>query len=197
MEGKLNNVEFRGSQTENFLINSFACKSQTSCKYSYFSEIASKEGYELISKIFKETAMHELVHAKLFFNHLENAQYGEINCSYSYKIGNTEENLYYSIQNEEYGCQKLYNKAEEIALQEGFDSIASTFKHVKNAQKHHANRFKMLYEQIKNKTLYNKDSEQIWACQKCGYLLAEKSAPDFCPNCYAQRGYFEILSENY
>lgn len=193
----MNNVKFRGSQTEKFLINSFACKAQTSCKYNLFAEIAQKEGFELISKIFYQTANHELMHAKLFYNHLENAPEGHVECNYSYLIGTTLENLGYAVNEEENGCQEIYVKAEEIALSEGFDSIASTFKHVKNAQIHHLERFKILYENLKNNSILEKDEEQKWFCTRCGYVYNDKAAPNYCPNCYALKGNFEILCEKY
>ena len=193
----MNNVKFRGSQTEQFLINSYACKTQTVCKYNFFAEIAQKEGYEQISNIFAQTAKHELMHAKLFFNHLENAPEGNVNCTYSYLIGTTEENLGYAISEEEFGCRQLYAKAEETALMEGFDSIASTFKHIKNAEEHHAQRFKILYENMKNKTIFEKDTEQNWFCTRCGYVYNDKNAPNYCPNCYALKSFFEIMCEKY
>ena len=193
----MNNVKFMESNTEKLLINSFACKAQTGCKYNFYAEIASKEGYELIAKIFRQTAEHEFMHAKLFFNHLENAKDGKIDCQYSYTIGSTEENLYYSIQEEEFGCQEVYKNAEKTALEEGFDSIASTFKHVRNAESYHLSRFRILYQNIKNNTFFDKESEHIWVCQRCGYCFEDRSAPNFCPNCYAPKSYFEIMCQKY
>ncbi len=193
----MNNVKFHGSQTEQLLINSFACKAQTACRYTFFADIASKEGYEQIANIFTQTSRQELMHAKLFFNHLESASEGEINCTYSYLIGSTAENLSYAIKEEEYGCQEIYAKAEKTALSEGFDSIASTFKHVKNAEQHHAQRFKILYKNIIDNKVFEKDTPQQWICLKCGYVYTDNSAPNYCPNCYALKSYFEILCEKY
>lgn len=191
----MNNVKFDGSKTQQSLVNSCACKCQTGVKYKFFADIARKEGYEKIARIFEQTSEHEFMHAKLFFNHLENTPQGNVNCTYSYKIGTTEENLQYALSEEKYGCQEVYAKAEETALNEGFDSIASTFRHVKNAQSHHAARFQKLYEKVKNKTMFDETTPQKWFCLRCGYVSEGNSAPDFCPCCYALKSNFEMIED--
>ena len=63
-------IKFRGSKTEQILINAFAGEAQARNRYTYYSKIAKKEGYEQISEIFLITAENELEHAKLFFKHI-------------------------------------------------------------------------------------------------------------------------------
>ncbi len=58
--------KFKGSKTEQNLINAFAGEAQARNRYTYFAKIAKKEGYEQIAAIFLETAENELEHAKLF-----------------------------------------------------------------------------------------------------------------------------------
>ena len=57
----------KGSRTGQILINSFAGEAQARNRYTYFSKVAKKEGYEQISEIFLMTAENELEHAKLFY----------------------------------------------------------------------------------------------------------------------------------
>jgi rubrerythrin len=64
-------MEFKGSKTEKNVLAAFAGESQAGTRYSFFSSVARKEGYEQISAIFQETSDNEKEHAKLFFNHLK------------------------------------------------------------------------------------------------------------------------------
>ena len=63
-------TKLTGTRTEQCLINSFAGESQARNRYTYFSSVAKKEGYEQIAAIFLETANNEKEHAKLFYKHL-------------------------------------------------------------------------------------------------------------------------------
>lgn len=190
-------TKFRGSKTEQILINAFAGESQARNRYTYYSKIAKKEGYEQISEIFLMTAENELEHAKLFFKHIENNPYGHVDAFYPFVMGNTLENLKYAIEGEEEEYKVLYLNGEKVALDEGFDSVASTFKHVRNAEEHHAKRFQILYEHLKNDTIFKKETDQKWICRKCGYIYIGEKAPDYCPNCYHSKSYFQLLCETF
>ena len=61
----------KGTQTEKNLLTAFAGESQARNRYTYFASVAKKEGYELISAMFLETANQEKEHAKRLFKFLE------------------------------------------------------------------------------------------------------------------------------
>jgi rubrerythrin len=188
---------FRGSKTEQNLINAFAGEAQARNKYTYYSKIAKKEGYEKISEIFLVTAENELEHAKLFFNHIKNLPTGHVDGFYSYEMGTTEENLAYAIAGETQEYNVLYLDGEMTAKEEGFEQIANTFRNIRTIEEHHAKRYKELLTNLQNGTLFDKDEETLWICRKCGYIYRGKSAPEHCPNCFHPKGYFEILCEKY
>ena len=74
-------------------MKSFAGESQARMRYTYFSSVAKKEGYEQIAAIFTETADQEKEHAKRLFKFLEG---GEVEITDTYpagKIASTLENL--------------------------------------------------------------------------------------------------------
>ena len=85
-------TKFRGSKTEQILINAFAGEAQARNRYTYYSKIA---------KIFLMTAENELEHAKLFLKHIENNPNGHVDAFYPFLMGNTEENLKFAIEGEE------------------------------------------------------------------------------------------------
>lgn len=51
--------KYQGTQTEKNLQAAFAGESQARNKYTYFSSVAKKEGYEQIAAIFLKTADNE------------------------------------------------------------------------------------------------------------------------------------------
>jgi len=190
-------TNFRGSKTEQMLINAFAGESQARNRYTFFAKTAKKEGYIQIADIFEQTADNEYEHAKLFYKHIENAPTGHVAAFYPFGFGTTEENLLNAIKGEEEEAYVLYPNAEKVALEEGFDSVASTFKHVIVSEIHHMERFKNLYNELKNNTLYKKEHDEVWICKECGYIYKGSEVPDYCPNCYHPKGYFKLLCEKY
>ena len=81
----------KGTRTEQNLLKSFAGESQARSRYTFFAEVARKEGYEQIAGVFMETAEQEREHAKRFFNFLEGGDL-EITATYpAGKIGTTSE----------------------------------------------------------------------------------------------------------
>ncbi|MFV2073952.1 MAG: rubrerythrin family protein, partial [Thermoanaerobaculales bacterium] len=68
------------SKTDENLMAAFAGESQARNMYDYFAKVARKEGYLYIAKIFEETALNEMQHAKDEFK-------------LAGKLGNTVDNL--------------------------------------------------------------------------------------------------------
>ena len=79
-EEKKSENKYAGTKTEKNLMEAFAGESQARNKYTYFAEIAKREGYEQLAEIFLSTARNEQEHARLWFDALGH-------------IGNTAENL--------------------------------------------------------------------------------------------------------
>lgn len=190
-------ANLKGSKTEQILINSFAGESQARNRYTYFSKVAKDEGYEQISEIFLETAANEMEHAKLFYKHIGKNLSAKVDGVYPFMLGTTEENLKLSIEGEEEEFNVLYLNGEKVAKEEGFEDVSNTFKYVRAAENHHAKRFRQIYENLVNGTLFKKDEEVTWICRKCGYVYTAKNALEICPNCKHPKAYFQILCEKY
>ena len=190
-------VNFKGSKTEQELINAFAGESMARNRYTMFASVAKKEGYEQIAEIFEQTAHNEYEHAKLFYKHIGTATDGHVDSCYPFELGSTEENLLSAIGGETEEYTTLYANAEKIALEEGFDSAASTFKHVINSERHHAQRFQELYDNLSGGKIFQKDTPQQWICRECGYIHEGNGAPDYCPNCHHKKAFFQLLCEKY
>ena len=51
--------KYTGTQTEKNLLAAFAGESQARNKYTYFAQVAEKEGNDKIAKVFEKTALNE------------------------------------------------------------------------------------------------------------------------------------------
>ena len=77
----------KGTRTEQNLLKSFAGESQARSRYTFFAEVAKKEGDEQIAGVFLETAEQEREHAKRFFNFLEGGDLEITACYPAGKVG--------------------------------------------------------------------------------------------------------------
>ncbi|MBM3233866.1 rubrerythrin family protein [Candidatus Pacearchaeota archaeon] len=189
--------ELKGSETEKNLLKAFAGESQARNRYTYFANVAKKEGYEQISSIFLETAENEKEHAKVFFQYLEGGDC-EIDAIFpAGKIGTTAENLLESANGEKEEHSKIYPEFEKIARKEGFSEIASSFKEIAEVEEQHEKRYRKLLENVKNNSVFKRNSQVRWKCRNCGYVHEGKEAPLVCPACKHPQAFYELLCENY
>jgi len=193
-------MNLKGSETEKNLLKAFAGESQARNRYTYFSSVAKKEGYEQISAIFTETADNEKEHAKIFFKHLEKSNGRKVEITAGYpagKIGTTKENLLAAANGEKEEWSELYPTFEKIARKEGFKKIADSFKEIAEVEEKHEIRYRKLLKNVIEKKVFKKDKVVRWKCRNCGYIHTGKEAPKECPACKHPQAYYEILEENY
>jgi len=195
-------MEFKDSQTAGNLMKAFAGESQARNRYTFYSKIAMKEGYQQIGGIFLETAENEHEHAKLFFKallkHGMNEQVVEINgAGYPVAMDSTLKNLEYAANGEKEEWSDLYPHFAEVALAEGYQDVATLFKLIAVIEKHHEERYRKLWNNIKDLAVFKKDGKVFWKCRKCGHVVMSIVAPEECPVCAHPQAYFEILTENY
>ncbi len=187
----------KGSETEKNLLKAFAGESQARNRYTYFASTARKEGFEQISAIFTETADNEKEHAKIFFQYLTGGD-TEITAVYpAGKIGGTEENLLSAADGEKMEWETLYPEFERIARKEGFKEVADSFKEIAEVEKEHEERYRKLFENVKNNEVFKKEKKVRWKCRNCGYIHEGEEAPKSCPACRHPQAFYELMAENY
>lgn len=187
----------KGTQTEKNLLASFAGESQARNRYTYFASVAKKAGYEQISALFLETADNEKEHAKRFFKLLEG---GDVEIAASYPagiIGDTAQNLKAAAAGEHLEWTKLYQHAADVAEKEGFSEVAKQFQDIAKVETEHEKRYLKLLDNVKNNSVFKKDTVVKWKCRNCGYVYEGKEVPDACPVCAHPQAYYEVLAENY
>ena len=123
--------KYKGTKTEKNLQAAFAGESQARNKYTYFSSVAKKEGFEQISALFLKTAENEKEHAKMWLKELQG-------------IGNTVENLKAAADGENCEWTDMYEEFAKTAEEEGFSDLAVKFRLVAAIEKHHEERYRAL-----------------------------------------------------
>ena len=126
---------YAGTQTEKNLEAAFAGESQARNKYTYFSSVAKKEGYEQIAALFLKTAENEKEHAKMWFKELNG-------------IGDTAANLRAAAEGENYEWTDMYEGFAKTAEEEGFPELAQKFRLVAAIEKHHEERYRALLHNV-------------------------------------------------
>ena len=166
------------TKTEENLKTAFAGESQARNKYDYFAKVARKEGYLYIAKIFEETAMNEVQHAKEEFKLLKG-------------INDTKANLKAAIEGEHYETEEMYPNFAKQAEEENNTEAAKLFTAIGRVEKEHEERYKKLLELVENGTVYKRDKPITWKCTKCGHIHKDTEPPKKCPSCKHPTEYFE------
>jgi len=166
------------SKTEENLKAAFAGESQARNMYTYFAKVARKEGYHYIAKIFEETAINEMRHAKDEFALLGG-------------IGDTVANLKEAIAGEHYETTSMYPEFAAAAEEEGNKEAAILFKMIARVEAEHRDRYKKLLEMVENGTVFKREKPIRWKCSVCGYIHEGNEPPPKCPCCKHPREYYE------
>ncbi|MBD3288923.1 rubrerythrin family protein [candidate division KSB1 bacterium] len=161
--------------TENALKDAFSGESMASMKYQIFSDIAEKEGYPNLARMFRAISYAEKVHAT---NHARLLG----------MIKSTEENLQTGVDGETFEVDEMYPAYDAIAkLQKETGAERSMFFAIE-AEKIHTDFYQKAKEGVAKKQDMN--SEDIYICPTCGYThigeLEEK-----CPICNAKSSIFK------
>lgn len=191
----MNNIA--GTCTETNLLRAFAGESQARNRYTFFASRAKKEGLMQIADIFSETADNEKEHAERFFSFLNGGEV-EIRASFPAGIvGTTAENLAAAAAGEYDEWNNLYPGFAETARDEGFNEIARCFEYICVSERQHERRYRALLKNITSGSVFVREREVMWRCRNCGYLHFGRSVPELCPACRHDKGYFELLAENW
>jgi NADH-quinone oxidoreductase subunit G len=173
-----------GTKTEKNLQAAFAGESQARNKYTYFANVAKREGYEQIAEIFLSTARNEQEHARLWFEALGG-------------IGDTAANLKAAAAGENYEWTDMYDGFAKDAEAEGFPELAARFRAVAAIEKTHEERYRKLLHNVEMKQVFEKAGEYMWECRICGHIVVGPKAPEVCPVCGYSQAYFQLRAENY
>jgi len=163
--------------TKKFLEEAYAGESMAHMRYMIFADVAEKEGFPNIAKLFRAIAFAELVHAKNHYEALGN-------------VKDTPSNLQVAIDGETYEVEEMYPVFNKVAEFQGEKEAVRSTHYALEAEKIHAE----LYRKAKELAEQKKDIEikKVYICPVCGYTAVDE-APEYCPVCGTSRDKFVVF----
>ncbi len=186
-------VEFKNSETKDNLMRAFAGESQARNRYTMGAQQAKKEKQQAIAQVFLYTAGQEKEHAEIFYNHLKELGGESIHVDGTYPVDITEDlaELLRMAQHNEYEeHEDVYQKFGDKAKEEGFMNVANSFYMIAKIEKTHGDRFGRFAKWLEENKLHVSDVKTGWMCLNCGHIYEGESAPEKCPVCQHDKGYF-------
>lgn len=177
------------SKTKENLLKAIAGESMARNKYTYYAEIAMKEGLVWAAKVFEETADNEKIHAKEELEQI--SEHTEMTNTYDIQpLGNTLDNLRHAAEGEKYEFGTMYPNFERDAREEGDERATKLFHEVAQVEEKHAERFVKMADRLESGMMFKSEDEVEWKCLNCGYVHKGKEAPEKCPVCLKPQGWY-------
>lgn len=175
----------KNAMTFDFLHSAYGGESMAHMRYLIWEDMAEKEGFPKVARLFRAISYAEQVHASNHFRAIGgDTADAAVTAGGVFGPGKTAENLQGAINGELHEVMQMYpvylNAAE---FQEENDAKRS-FRFALEAEKLHAELFQKALDGVKA----GKDMEfsAVYVCPVCGHTILEE-APDKCPVCGAKR----------
>lgn len=176
------------AMTQDNLRSAFGGESQAHMRYTIWADVAKKEGFPNVERLFNCTADAETIHANLHFKALKDV-HGDfaVTSMAGFGIADTAENLQKGIDGEVFEYTQMYPAYIEVARLQGEDEAIRAMSFAVEAEKIHAKR----YEEAKKAVEAGNDldAEDILLCPVCGYITFD-AEEQVCPICGAKSKVF-------
>jgi rubrerythrin len=117
------------SMTKDALISAYGGESMAHMRYLIFAEIAEREGFPNVARLFKAVAHAEFIHARNHFTKLGALKEDvKVVASAPFGPGNTSKNLELAINGEEFEVNEMYPTYIEIAKFQGEKAAELSFR---------------------------------------------------------------------
>lgn len=177
--------ELKGSKTEQNLKKALQGESLARNRYTFFAELARREGAEEVAKLFERLANNEMMHAKIWFKML-----------YDDSITSVADTLEVAAAGENGEWRSMYPQFAQTAREEGLEQVADLFERVAQIEKDHERtllKSAISYvgsqapaqEAPSTQTPPAADKREVpgYRCMFCGAVFEKR--PDVCPVCKA------------
>lgn len=172
-------------------MRAFAGESQARNRYTIAADQMKKAGIHVAEAVFRFTAEQERAHAKVFYDFMKACAGQNIAVDSAYPVDITAEQLLrYAQHNETEEADDIYPAFAACADREGFSRVAAAFRNIAGIEACHASRFQTLADLLRDDKLFAGEKSESWMCLNCGYIHTGITAPEVCPVCSHNRGYF-------
>lgn len=190
-------VVFENSRTKENLMKAFAGESQARNRYTIAAEKAVEQHLYAISRIFLFTAEQERAHGQRFYELLKPAEGETIQITGTFPVDTYDsvtDLLRTAEHNETAEYETVYRTFGDQAKEEGFLEEAAAFYQIADIERIHARRFQTIRKLLESNLFYEQIQEGVWMCLNCGHIHRGMKAPQICPVCRHEQGYFIPLN---
>ncbi len=174
--------------TQANLRSAYGGESQARNRYDIWGDLAKKDGFPNVARLFHCTADAEKIHAGLHFKAMKDVKGDFLVASMAgFGIGTTSENLAAARGGEVFEYTEMYPAYIEVAQMQGEEEAVKAMRFAVEAEKIHAELFGKAKEAVDaGKDL---DSEKIYLCPVCGFVSLT-GEEEVCPLCGCKRAMF-------
>ena len=174
-------MSVKNAMTSEFLHSAYGGESMAHMRYLLWGDLAEKEGFPHVAKLFRATSYAEQVHATNHFRAIGGETAGaSVTSGAIFGPNKTADNLRGGIIGELHEVEQMYPVYLNTAEFQNEPEARRSFHFALEAEKQHATLFQMALDAV----LAGKDValESVHICPICGHTVLD-GAPDHCPIC--------------
>lgn len=168
-----------------FLHSAYGGESMAHMRYLIWGDMAKKEGFPNIAKLFEAISYAERVHASNHFREIGgDTADATVTAGGVFGRGKTVDNLQGAINGEVHEVEQMYPVYLNAAKFQNESGAEQSFHFALEAEKIHAR----LFQQAQDAAKEGRDIElkKVFICPVCGHTILD-GAPDNCPVCGAKK----------
>ena len=181
----------KNAMTSEFLHAAYSGESMAHMRYLIWGDVAEKEGYPNVARLFRAVSYAEQVHATNHFREIDgNTADASVTAGGVFGISKTADNLQGAINGELHEVEQMYPVYMNAAEFQDEAGAKRSFHGAWEAEKLHAALFQMALDAVNE----GRDIElkAIYVCPVCGYTVLDES-PETCPVCGAKKEVFRAF----
>lgn len=186
-------MSFTPTETQLNLMRAFAGESQARNRYTIAAEKAKEKNLYVLEEVFLYTADQERAHAAVFYDLLQDmaGQTLFIDGGFPVDIDPALTKILQAAQHNELAeANDVYPAFAVQADRDGNTRAAAVFREIAKIEAVHAERFGQFETWMAGDALFTNNAGGVWMCQNCGHLHTGTKAPNVCPVCLHEQGYF-------
>lgn len=174
-------MSVKNAMTADFLRSAYGGESMAHMRYLAWGDMAAKEGFPNIARLFEGISYAERVHATNHFKEIGGSTAdATVAAGAVFGVGKTVDNLQGAINGELHEVEQMYPVYMNAAEFQNEPGAKRSFHYAVEAEKIHAALFKQAQDAAKE----GKDIQlkAVYVCPVCGHTILDE-APDKCPVC--------------
>lgn len=174
-------MDVKNAMTADFLRSAYGGESMAHMRYLIWGDMAQKEGFPNIAKLFEAISYAERIHATNHFREIGGSTTAAtVVAGGIFGMGITADNLQGAINGELHEVEQMYPVYLNTAEFQNESGAKRSFHFALEAEKIHVK----LFTQAQDAAKEGKDIElkSVYICPVCGHTILD-GAPDNCPVC--------------